>query len=397
MKVFCEKDVSMQRFKHLLLFMSVGWLVSACSSSDFSQLKALKEYFDQPDDTRNSKFTLLYFQKVSYFNSPWALAALPDGRLLVTEKAGAIKLFEPATQKILSVAGVPTVVDAGQGGLGDIVLHPDFQRNHLIYFSYVESSDQGTGAVVDRAELDLSQAQQPRLLHRQRIWTQQPKVRGHGHFSYRVLFDRDGKLWISSGERQQFSPAQDLQSHLGKIVRLNADGSVPADNPLYAQGGTAAQLWSWGHRNPLGIAFDSQGQLWEVEMGPKGGDELNQIHKGRNYGYPLVSNGDHYSGIKIPRHSTRPEFQAPVVSWTPVISPSSLIIYQGKRIPQWTGKALIGGLSSESIIVVDLQQKPIKELERIEMGQRIRGLLQTPTGDLWVIEDGENAALLKLQ
>ena len=132
-------------------------------------------------------------------------------------------------------------------------------------------------------------------------------------------------------------------------------------------------------------------------MGPKGGDELNQIHKGRNYGYPLVSNGDHYSGIKIPRHSTRPEFQAPVVSWTPVISPSSLIIYQGKRIPQWTGKALIGGLSSESIIVVDLQQKPIKELERIEMGQRIRGLLQTPTGDLWVIEDGENAALLKLQ
>lgn len=384
----------MRRFQHLLLFMSVGCL-TACSSSDLS--KNIAQYFDQSSDEHTSKFALLHFQKVGSFSSPWALAALPDGRLLITEQAGTIKLFDPATQQAWSVAGVPPVVYAGQGGLGDIVLHPEFNQNHWVYFSYVEAAEHGTGAAVDRAVLDLSRAGQPRLLDRQRIWTQQPKVKGNGHFAYRMLFDRDGKLWISSGERQQFDPAQDLHNHLGKIIRLNADGTTPTDNPLYAQGGVAAQLWSWGHRNPLGIAFDAKGQLWEVEMGPKGGDELNQIYKGRNYGYPLVSNGDHYSGIKIPRHATRPEFQAPVLSWTPVISPSSLIIYQGKRIPQWTGKALIGGLSSESIIVVDIQQQPIKELERIEMGQRIRGLLQTAHGDLWVIEDGENAALLKLK
>lgn len=384
----------MRKFRHCILWMSVSCLVG-CSSSDFS--KNVEQYLDQSKDKQSSKFSLLHFQKVSSFDSPWALAALPDGRLLITEQAGNIKLFDPAEQRAVDVAGVPEVVYAGQGGLGDIVLHPDFNKNHLIYFSYVEAGSQGTGAVVDRAELDLSDAEQPRLLNRQRIWTQQPKVEGNGHFAYRVLFDRDGKLWISSGERQQFTPAQNLKSNLGKIIRLNADGTTPSDNPLAQQGGVAAQLWSWGHRNPLGIAFDAQGQLWEVEMGPKGGDELNQIHKGHNYGYPLVSNGDHYSGEKIPRHSTRPEFHAPVLSWTPVISPSSLIIYQGKRIPQWTGKALIGGLSSESIIVVDLQQQPIKEFERIEMGHRIRGLLQTPSGDLWVIEDGKNAGLLKLQ
>lgn len=390
--------VFMRRFQHLLLLLMSVFGLTACSSSDFS--KQIEQYFDQFMNQRTSKFALLHFQTVGTFHSPWALVALPDGRLLITEQAGAIKLFDPVSQQAWSVAGVPPVVYAGQGGLGDIVLHPDFNQNHWVYFSYVEASGQNTtGAAVDRAQLDLSHAGQPRLLNRQRIWTQQPKVKGNKHFAYRLLFDRDGKLWISSGERQQVNPAQNLHNHLGKMIRLNADGTTPTDNPLYAQGGVAAQLWSWGHRNPLGIAFDAKGQLWEVEQGSKGGDELNQIYRGRNYGYPLVSSDDHYSnsGLKIPQHDTRPGFQAPALSWTPAIAPSSLIIYQGKRIPQWTGKALIGGLSSESIIVVDIQHQPIKELERVEMGQRIRGLLQTPQGDLWVIEDGENAALLKLQ
>ncbi|MGL5144723.1 MAG: PQQ-dependent sugar dehydrogenase, partial [Acinetobacter junii] len=178
--------------------------------------------------------------------------------------------------------------------------------------------------------------------------------------------------------------------------RLNEDGTPVLDNPFSQQGGVTAEIWSLGHRNPLGMAFDDQKQLWVVEMGPKGGDELNQILKGANYGYPIVSNGDHYSGLPIPDHKTRPEFKAPAIDWTPVISPSSMIIYTGDKFPLWQQKALIGGLSSKSIIVVDLKSQPVKEVQRLDMKQRIRGLQQAQDGSIWVIEDGPQAKLLKL-
>ncbi|MGL5212634.1 MAG: PQQ-dependent sugar dehydrogenase, partial [Acinetobacter junii] len=206
----------------------------------------------------------------------------------------------------------------------------------------------------------------------------------------------DGKLWVSSGERQKFDPAQDMKSNLGKILRLNEDGTPVSDNPFSQQGGVTAEIWSLGHRNPLGMAFDDQKQLWVVEMGPKGGDELNQILKGANYGYPIVSNGDHYSGLPIPDHKTRPEFKAPAIDWTPVISPSSMIIYTGDKFPLWQQKALIGGLSSKSIVVVDLKSQPVKEVQRLDMKQRIRGLQQAQDGSIWVIQDGPQAKLLKL-
>lgn len=335
-------------------------------------------------------------ETIAQFNEPWAISSLPDQRLLITERKGQLKLFDPKTKSIVNVSAVPAVSYGGQGGLGDVILHPDFQNNHWLYLSYASKGQGGYGAEISRAKLDLSNPAQPKLTDLKTIWQQVPKVSGQGHYGHRMMFGPDGKLWVSSGERQKFDPAQDMQSNLGKVLRLNDDATPVKDNPFIQQGGVTAQIWSLGHRNPLGMAFDPQGQLWVVEMGPKGGDELNRIVKGENYGYPIVSNGDHYSGLPIPDHHTRPEFKAPEIDWTPVISPSSLMIYTGNQFPLWQQKALIGGLSSEAIIVVDLNAKPVKEVQRLEMKRRIRGLHQAQDGSIWVIEDGPKAKLLKL-
>ncbi|MCW5580890.1 MAG: PQQ-dependent sugar dehydrogenase, partial [Luteimonas sp.] len=252
------------------------------------------------------------------------------------------------------------------------------------------------GAAVARARLAVDAAGGGRLEDLEVIWRQVPKVAGRGHYAHRILFGDDGKLWISSGERQKFDPAQDMASNLGKILRLNDDGSAPTDNPFAAQGGVAAQVWSLGHRNPLGLAFDGSGQLWDIEMGPKGGDELNRVERGANYGYPIVSNGDHYDGRPIPDHDTRPEFGKPAISWTPVISPSSLAFYSGDAFPQWKGNAFAGGLSSQSLVRIQFEGGRAREAERFDMGARIRGVRQGPDGALWVIEDGKGGRLLKL-
>src|SRR5690606_29026992 len=193
---------------------------------------------------------------------------------------------------------------------------------------------------------------EPRLEGLEVVWRQEPKVSGQGHYGHRIAF-ADGYLWISSGDRQKFDPAQDMQGNLGKIIRLHDDGSVPDDNPFAGQGGVTAQIWSLGHRNPLGLAFDGDGQLWNVEMGPRGGDELNRVQRGANYGWPEVSNGDHYSGENIPDHSPGDGFEPPVVFWNPSISPSSLMFYSGEEFPDWQGNAFIGGLSSQALLRVE--------------------------------------------
>ena len=259
-------------------------------------------------------------EPVAEFDQPWALTFLPNGKMLVTEKPGRLFLVDVDGSKV-EVSGVPDVDYGGQGGLGDVALHPGFDQNGLIYLSYVEAGEDRTrGAVVAVAKLDAS-GQRPTISVQEVIWRQVPKLDGKGHYGHRLLFSADGYLFISSGERQEFDPAQDMQSNLGKIVRLRDDGSVPNDNPFAAQGGVTAQIWTSGHRNPLGIAFDLEGRLWNTEMGPRGGDELNLVLKGRNYGYPEVSNGRHYSFLPIPDHDTRPEFEAPKAWWTPVKSP----------------------------------------------------------------------------
>jgi glucose/arabinose dehydrogenase len=331
------------------------------------------------------------------FDEPWAMAFLPDGRLLVSEKRGALKLYDPdgATAEI---SGVPEVSYGGQGGFGDVALHPDFANNSLVYVSYAEAGEGATsGAAVARARLALS-GEGGSLEDLEVIWRQTPKVDGAGHFGHRIAFG-DGHLWISSGERQKFDPAQDMTGNLGKVVRLNEDGSVPADNPFADQGGVTAQIWSLGHRNPLGLSFDSEGRLWDVEMGPRGGDEVNLVRRGVNYGWPVVSNGDHYDGRDIPDHGAGDEFAAPAVFWNPSISPSSLLFYDGAEFPEWQGDAFIGGLSSQAIVRVEFEGESAREAERIAMGSRIRAIEQGPDGALWVLEDegrGGQGRLLRL-
>ncbi len=338
------------------------------------------------------------------FKEPWAMTFLPDGRLLVSEKKGALKLVAlgatPTGNKVGDISGIPEVDHGGQGGFGDVVLHPHFTDNGWIYLSYAEAGEDDTrGGAVARAKLVLDDKGGGALSGLQVIWRQAHKVTGRGHYGHRIVFGPDGMLWITSSERQKFDPAQDMRSNLGKIIRLNDDGSVPADNPFAKQGGVAAQVWSLGHRNALGLAFDAQGRLWEHEMGPKGGDELNLIERGRNYGYPIVSNGDHYDGRVIPDHDTRPEFAAPTISWNPVISPAGLVVYSGDKFPQWQGDAFIGGLSSKSLVRIEFDGTKAREAARYDMGERIREVEQGPDGSLWLLEDGDDGSggrLLKL-
>lgn len=373
----------------------VAIVLSACSPTN--QNAATHEQTQGHSTTSPTMVKQNYqVEKVAIFREPWAMTKLADGRLLITEKAGKLKLFDPKTRQSIEVSGLPQVAYGGQGGLGDIVLHPHFKDNHWIYLSYAQRGEGGYGAAVIRARLDLDNGKQPRLTDSKLIWQQVPKMSGQGHYGHRLMFDHENKLWISSGERQHFDPAQDIQSNLGKILRLNDDGTPAEANPFADQGGVAAQIWSLGHRNPLGMAQDKDHRLWVAEMGPEGGDELNLIKKGINYGYPLVSEGNHYGGKPIPDHDTRPEFQAPEISWTPVISPSDMIIYQGSQFSLWKNKAIISGLSSEAIVIVDITQKPVKEVQRLNMGERIRGVLEADDGSIWVIEDGKNAQLLRL-
>jgi glucose/arabinose dehydrogenase len=347
-------------------------------------------------------------EAITSFDEPWALAFLPDGRMLVTEKKGSLFMVTQDGQKSRPVRGIPNVDYGGQGGLGDVALHPDFAKNGLVYLSYAEGGTGGTrGAAVARAVLNLTE-RGGYLSDAEVIWRQYPKVVGYGHYGHRLLFDKDGYLWISSGDRQKFAPAQDMQSNIGKILRLNDDGSVPDDNPfvnhrdqdpLVDDEGVYGQIWSIGHRNPLGIAVDLEDRLWEIEMGPAGGDELNRVVRGGNYGYPIVSNGDHYDGREIPDHDTRPEFLKPAAWWTPVISPGDLMVYSGTLFADWRGNLLAAGLSSQALVRIEIKDSDAEEVARYPMGARIRSVVQGPNGALWVLEDERDESqgrLLKL-
>lgn len=354
-------------------------------------------------DMKGSKGTMLVGEAITSFENPWAMAFLPDGHSLVTEKAGTLWLLDRNQQKRFAVTGTPNVKARGQGGLGDVIVHPDFKTNSTIYISYIErdpKDDAYSGAVIERATLNISDSGAS-LAGRELIWHQSPKVTGNGHYSHRMAFSPDGYLFITSGDRQKFTPAQNMAMNLGKILRLNADGSVPQDNPFYGNGSVTEQIWTLGHRNPLGIDFDEQGNLWSHEMGPRHGDELNIIEKARNYGYPVVSQGDHYSGVKIPNHEDYPIYKAPENAWVPAISPAGFIIYKGDLHKDWKGNGFIGGLSSEALVRVtfsqDGQKWNVKEAERYEWGKRVREVEQDNKGNIYVLEDKEGGRLIKLQ
>jgi len=334
-------------------------------------------------------------EELGEFDEPWAMAFLPGGELLVTDRGGSLRLRE-VDGRTVEVGGVPKVVHDGQGGLGDIIVSPGFASDRTVYLSWVEPGEGGTGAAVGRARL-AGTSDAPELTGLQVIWRQQPKTSGSGHFGHRLAFSPDGAyLFVSSGDRQKFDPAQDLGANLGKILRLNPDGSPAAGNPWAEQGGVAAEVWTRGHRNPLGLAFDPAGNLWSTEMGPQGGDELNLIVAGRNHGWPRASNGSHYGGGDIPDHRDGDGFAAPAAFWNPSISPGSLMIYTGDAFGQWQGDAFIGALSGEALIRVDLSGTTATEGDTWEMGQRIREVEQAPDGTIWLLEDTPGGRLLRL-
>lgn len=328
------------------------------------------------------------------------MAFLPGTPLaLITEKKGTLKLWEEGGE-VKDVAGLPKVAYAGQGGLGDVVLAPDFATSGMVYLSWAEAGEGNRrGAAVGRAKLVTDGP--PRLEGLQVIWRQNPKVTGGGHYSHRIAFSPDGRhLFIASGERQKFTPAQDMDKNLGKIVRLNLDGTPAAGNPFQDKGEIARQFWSYGHRNILGLKFDAQGRLWDLEHGPKGGDELNLVKPGQNYGWPLVSDGDHYDGRPIPRNSTRPDLAQPAISWNPVIAPGDFIFYRGDRFAGWKGQAIIGGMSPNVLVRVAIDGEKAREVARYPMEHRIREIEEREDGSIWLIEDGEESGagrLLKLE
>ncbi|TAN27588.1 MAG: PQQ-dependent sugar dehydrogenase [Castellaniella sp.] len=335
-------------------------------------------------------------QRVATFEYPWALAFLPDARLLVTEKPGRMFLVTQDGHKT-EINGIPKVYYQGQNGLLDVAIAPGFARDAAIYFTYVQPEVRGGGSLVlARARLNPDDPH-PRLQQLTTIWRQTPPSTG-GQPGGIIAFAPDGQhLFLSVGDRQEPDTAQDPNLARGKILHMNLDGSTPADNPKARQGGIRALTWSTGHRNPYGLAFAPDGQLWEHEMGPRGGDELNRIQRDGNYGWPLVSYGDQYSGKPIARPPSRPEFLEPSIYWTPVIAPAGMVFYSGALFPAWRGSALIGGLQSRGLVrVVFADDGSARQADRWTLGQRIRNVAVAPDGAVWTIGDQAQGALMRL-
>lgn len=350
-----------------------------------------------PENAGATKATTPPFQTqtVARFDLPWAIAVIDENRLIVTTKPGKIFIVDRRGGDPVEVEGVPRVALSGQNGLLDVALAPDFAQSRRIYFSYVEPGDGGSSLALARAVL-FEQAGKARLNDPEVIWRQMPKGKG-GQPGGIIAFAPDGKsLFLSSGDRMRPQTAQDPDLALGKVLHLTLDGKPAPGNPEFGAGGVRAETWSTGHRNPYGLAFAPDGRLWLNEMGPKGGDELNLIEPGVNYGWPVVSYGDNYDGTPIPKPPTRPEFREPALYWNPVIAPAGLAFYEGDLFPAWKGSALIGGLRTQSLSRVTIKGDSAHEAERFPMGARIRDVAVAPDGAVWVIEDANPGRLLRL-
>ena len=345
-----------------------------------------------PTPTPTPTTTAVTERTVASFSNPWAMTFLPDGRLLVTERQGALFLVTTAGAKT-QVTGVPAVVFASQIGLHDIILDPAFASNSRVWLSYAEAASGGQRIAVASATLNLTGA--PALQNLSVVWRSTPATTG-GHLSARLAFAPDGRLFISAGDRQQGTPAQDLSTTLGKIIRINPDGSPATGNPFASTANARPEIFSYGQRNPLGIAFAADGRLFSVEMGPQNGDEFNLIAAGNNYGWPLVSEGNNYDGTLIPRHATNTAYTAPLVSWTPTIAPASIIQYRGTRFAGWTGDFVIAGLVQQGLVRVRVTGNTAQEVARIGLGARIREVEEAADGRIWVLRDGTTANLIEL-
>jgi len=327
---------------------------------------------------------------------PWALAFLPDGRMLVTERLGRLRIVERDGRVSEPLAGVPEVQAHGQGGLLDVAVDPRFADNRLVYLSYAEPGADGTaGTAVARGRLGEGRLNDIRVIYRQ-----QPKVRGGAHFGSRLVFARDGTLFVTQGDRFAYSDgAQDLSVGIGKIVRINKDGSVPRDNPFVGRAGARPEIWSYGHRNVQSAALHPRnGQLWTVEHGARGGDELNRPEAGKNYGWPVITYGVDYSGAKIGEGTAKPGMEQPVYYWDPVIAPSGMTFYTGDAFPDWKGSLFIGSLQPGVLVRLTLKDGRVAREERYlgDLRERIRDVRQGPDGLLYLLTDSGDGRILRV-
>ncbi len=378
----------------LLASLSPALLLASCGNGYSTDGTAEAVSTPAPSGAFDGSFAIAEY---GTFEEPWASAFIPGTSILfVTEKGGTAKIVDTSSRSEMSVSGLPEVDYGGQGGLGDVAFLPSQAsstvNNRTIYLSWVEAGTGDTrGAVVGRGTLNCEQANACTIEGLSVIWRQAPKVTGRGHYSHRIVFSPDEQyMFIASGDRQKMEPAQDTSNTLGSIVRLNLDGSPAAGNPV------TEEIWSYGHRNILGMDFDAQGRLWEIEHGPKGGDELNLVQSGANYGWPLRSDGVHYDGDPIPDHSADDGFMKPALEWTPVIAPGNMVFYSGNLFEGMTGDLVISGLKTKALIHVAIDGESAREVARYDMDERIRSVIEGPDGALWVLEDGEGARLLKL-
>lgn len=331
-------------------------------------------------------------------DEPWAIAFLPDGRALVTEREGRLRVITPVGAVSAPVAGLPEVDPRGQGGLLDVVPGPSFANDRLIYWSFSEPRGDGVNSTsVARGRLSDDAT---RVENAQVIFRQEPAWRSTGHFGSRLVFDREGRLYVTMGDRQQDEPrelAQDLSVHIGKIVRINADGSVPADNPFVGRDGVRPEIWSYGHRNVQGADLHPDtGELWEVEHGPRGGDEINIARAGLNYGWPVISYGIEYRGPPINDGITQREgMEQPLYYWDPVIAPGDADFYRGELFP-WRGDLLVAGLTVNALVRLEIDGERVVGEERFNLGQRVRDMAEASDGAIWVVTDEDNGRVLRL-
>lgn len=353
---------------------------------------AVTEACAQPDTVSSQSGPIRVETVVDGLEHPWGLAFLPDGDMLVTERPGRLRRVSAEGELSEPLGGVPEVFAQSQGGLLDVALDPDFAANQRVYLSFAEPGEGGASTAVARGRLDGNTLRELEV-----IFSQQPKVDGGNHFGSRLAFAPDGKLFVTMGDRFKFDPAQEVSNHIGTIARIHPDGSVPDDNPFVGQDGALPEIWSFGHRNIQAAAVHPEsGALWEAEHGPRGGDELNIAEAGANYGWPLVSWGEHYDGEDIPDPPTRPDLAASIHQWTPVIGASGMSFYTGELFSDWQGNLLVGGLVSRGIVRLRQDGRSAEEVERIDLDARIRDVVQGPDGAVYVLTDHGDGAILKL-
>lgn len=348
-----------------------------------------------PDQYSSKQGPIRVVTVASGLEHPWGLAFLPDGRMLVTERPGRVRIVARDGTLSAPLAGVPAVAARGQGGMLDVALDPDHARNKVVYLSYSEPGEGGAGTAVARATLTGTGLENLTVIFRQ-----DPKHGGAGHFGSRLVVARDGNLFVTLGERQQRQYAQDLARHWGKVVRIRPDGSVPAGNPFAGRSDAKPEIWSYGHRNPQGAALHpGTGQLWTVEHGDMGGDEINLPKPGRNYGWPVISYGVDYSGAKIGEGTAKEGMEQPAYYWDPSIAPSGLAFYTGDRFPAWKGSLFVGSMKFMMLARLTVEGEKVVAEERLLEGinERIRDVRQGPDGYLYLLTDMPKGRILRVE